>query len=82
MKESATAAVSLFAHARGTRLPDDYFAKHIAHSRAGGAVPKDGPMPRGDRNVDRLALDHIKVDDDLAMTGEVTLTGQVLPIAA
>jgi len=83
MKESATAAVS-FLRSRSSELglPDDYFSKHDLHIHVpAGAVPKDGPSA-GISIATSIAslLTNIKVDSDLAMTGEVTLTGQVLPI--
>jgi ATP-dependent Lon protease len=83
MKESATAAVS-FLRSRSSELglPDDYFAKHDLHIHVpAGAVPKDGPSA-GISIATSIAslLTNTKVDSDLAMTGEVTLTGQVLPI--
>jgi ATP-dependent Lon protease len=83
MKESATAAVS-FLRSRQAELglSDDYFAKHDLHIHVpAGAIPKDGPSA-GIAMATSIAslLTNIKVDSDLAMTGEVTLTGQVLPI--
>jgi ATP-dependent Lon protease len=83
MKESATAAVS-FLRSRSSELglPDDYFAKHDLHIHVpAGAVPKDGPSA-GVSMATSIAslLTNLKVDSDLAMTGEITLTGQVLPI--
>jgi ATP-dependent Lon protease len=83
MKESATAAVS-FLRSRQAELglPDDYFAKHDLHIHVpAGAIPKDGPSA-GIAMATSIAslLTNTKVDSDLAMTGEVTLTGQVLPI--
>ena len=83
MKESATAAVS-FLRSRSAELglPDDYFSKHDLHIHVpAGAVPKDGPSA-GIAMATSIAslLTNNKVDSDLAMTGEVTLTGQVLPI--
>jgi len=83
MKESATAAVS-FLRSRSAELglTDDYFAKHDLHIHVpAGAVPKDGPSA-GAAIATSIAslLTNIKVDDNLAMTGEITLTGQVLPI--
>ncbi len=83
MKESAQAAVS-FLRARSAEmgLPDDYFAKHDLHIHVPtGAVPKDGPSA-GVALATAIAslLTGIKVDPDVAMTGEITLTGQVLPI--
>ena len=83
MKESATAAVS-FLRARSGELgiSEDYFGKHDLHIHVpSGAVPKDGPSA-GVAIATAIAsmLSGLKVDSDLAMTGEITLTGQVLPI--
>src|SRR5271165_2163475 len=83
MKESATAAVSyLRSHSAALGLPDDYFGKHDVHVHVpAGAVPKDGPSA-GISLATSIAslLTNTKVDANLAMTGEITLTGQVLPI--
>ncbi|HEV3157759.1 MAG TPA: endopeptidase La [Candidatus Baltobacteraceae bacterium] len=83
MKESATAAVS-FLRSRSNELglADDYFAKHDLHIHVpSGAIPKDGPSA-GIAIATALAslLIGTKVDSNVAMTGEITLTGQVLPI--
>jgi len=83
MKESAQAAVS-FLRSRSSELglPDEYFAKHDVHIHVpAGATPKDGPSA-GIALATSIAsmLTGIKVDPNLAMTGEITLTGQVLPI--
>src|SRR5579884_2042810 len=83
MKESAQAAVS-FLRSRSNELdlPDDYFAKHDLHIHVpAGATPKDGPSA-GIALATAIAslLTGTKVDPDVAMTGEITLTGQVLPI--
>ncbi len=83
MKESAQAAVS-FLRSRSSELglQDDYFGKHDLHIHVpAGAVPKDGPSA-GISLATSLAslLTNRKVDSNLAMTGEITLTGQVLPI--
>ncbi|MDE2481611.1 MAG: endopeptidase La [bacterium] len=83
MKESAQAAVS-FLRSRSSELDlaDDYFAKHDIHIHVpAGATPKDGPSA-GITMATAIAsmLTGIKVDPNLAMTGEITLTGQVLPI--
>ncbi len=83
MKESAQAAVSfLRSRSHELGLPDDYFAKHDLHIHVpAGATPKDGPSA-GVALASSIAsmLTGIKVDPALAMTGEITLTGQVLPI--
>ncbi len=83
MKESAQAAVS-FLRSRSSELglPEDYFAKHDIHIHVpAGATPKDGPSA-GIALATAITslLAGIKVDPDVAMTGEITLTGQVLPI--
>ena len=83
MKESATAAVS-FLRSRSAQLdlPDDWFAKHDLHIHVpAGAIPKDGPSA-GIAMATSIAsmLTGIKVDPEVSMTGEITLTGQVLPI--
>jgi ATP-dependent Lon protease len=83
MKESAAAAVSfLRAHTDEIGLPEEYFSKHDLHVHVpAGAVPKDGPSA-GIALATAIAsrLTGRKVDPNLAMTGEITLTGQVLPI--
>jgi len=85
MRESAQAAVS-FVRARGAavglELPEDFFSTHDIHIHVpAGAVPKDGPSA-GVTMVTALvsALSGRAVSEDVAMTGEITLTGQVLPI--
>ncbi|MBV8602431.1 MAG: endopeptidase La, partial [Candidatus Eremiobacteraeota bacterium] len=83
MKESATAAVS-FLRSRSSELglTEEYFAKHDLHIHVpAGAVPKDGPSA-GIAIATSIAslLTNKKVNSDLAMTGEITLTGQVLPV--
>jgi ATP-dependent Lon protease len=83
MKESAQAAVS-FLRSRSSELglPDDYFSKHDIHIHVpAGATPKDGPSA-GIALATSIAsmLTGIKVDPNIAMTGEITLTGQVLAI--
>jgi ATP-dependent Lon protease len=63
-------------------LPEDWFAKRDIHLHVpAGATPKDGPSA-GITMVTALVslISERCVRDDVAMTGEVTLTGQVLPI--
>jgi ATP-dependent Lon protease len=83
MKESARAAVSFLRSRSGELgLSEDYFAKHDIHIHIpAGATPKDGPSA-GISLATSIAsiLTGLKVDPNLAMTGEITLTGQVLPI--
>jgi ATP-dependent Lon protease len=83
MKESAQAALA-FVRSRSAELglKDDYFNTHDIHIHVpAGAVPKDGPSA-GIAIATSLvsSLTGKKVDPRVAMTGEVTLTGQVLPI--
>ncbi len=85
MRESAQAAVS-FVRARGAaiglELPEGFFSAHDIHIHVpAGAVPKDGPSA-GVTMVTALtsALSGRPVSEDVAMTGEITLTGLVLPI--
>jgi ATP-dependent Lon protease len=85
MKESAQAALSYVRANAAELLPDlpaDWFAKHDIHVHVpAGAIPKDGPSA-GVTMVTALAslLSGRPVRAEVAMTGEVTLTGQVLPI--
>jgi len=80
MRESAQAALS---YVRGhAGMPEDWFAKHDLHIHVpAGAIPKDGPSA-GVTMVTALMslLTGRPVRDEVAMTGEITLTGQVLPI--
>jgi ATP-dependent Lon protease len=83
MKESATAAVS-FIRSRSNELglTEEYFAKHDLHIHVpAGAVPKDGPSAGITIATSIVSLlTNRKVHSDIAMTGEITLTGQVLPV--
>ena len=81
MKESAQAALSYVrAHADG--LPEDWFKTHDVHLHVpAGATPKDGPSAGITMATALMSLvTSRKVRDDTAMTGELTLTGLVLPI--
>jgi ATP-dependent Lon protease len=83
MQESARAAFSYVrSKARDLGLPDDYFDKHDVHLHVpAGAVPKDGPSA-GVTMATALAslFTERPVRRNIAMTGEITLRGQVLPV--
>jgi ATP-dependent Lon protease len=85
MRESAQAALSWVRAHYGEinpELSDDWFATHDIHVHVpAGAVPKDGPSA-GVAMATALAslISKRPVRNDVAMTGEITLTGQVLPI--
>ncbi len=83
MKESATAALS-FARANASSLgiDEDFFDTHDIHIHVpAGAIPKDGPSA-GVTMLSALTslLTGRRIRKDLAMTGEITLRGQVLPV--
>ena len=83
MKESAMAAMSYVrTHSPELGLADDYFQTHDIHIHVpAGAIPKDGPSAGVTMATVVCSLvTGTPVSNDVAMTGEVTLTGQVLPI--
>jgi ATP-dependent Lon protease len=83
MKESATAAQSyVWSHADELGIDRNLFRRSGVHIHVpAGAVPKDGPSA-GVAMAAALAslYTHMPVRNDTAMTGEVTLTGLVLPV--
>jgi ATP-dependent Lon protease len=83
MKESAQAALSfLRANAATLGIEEQYFEEHGFHIHVpAGAIPKDGPSA-GVTLLCALAsaASGRAVRRDLAMTGEITLRGQVLPV--
>ncbi|HYH89307.1 MAG TPA: endopeptidase La [Solirubrobacteraceae bacterium] len=85
MRESAMAALSYVrghAHELAPELPSDFFATHDIHLHVpSGATPKDGPSAGITMATALMSLVTGRpVRSDTAMTGEITLTGQVLPI--
>jgi ATP-dependent Lon protease len=83
MRESAQAALSwVRAHSEELGLQENWFAEHDVHIHVpAGAVPKDGPSA-GITIATAIAslVRGEPVAEDVGMTGEITLTGQVLPI--
>jgi len=83
MKESAEAALSAIrSRSKQLGLPDDYFTKQDVHIHVpAGAIPKDGPSAGITIYTALLSLVTGRpVQSEIAMTGEITLRGQVLQV--
>jgi ATP-dependent Lon protease len=83
MKESAQAALSYIRSKAGEyQIPEDFFEKNDLHVHVPqGAIPKDGPSAGVTMLVSLVSLITDKlVRNDVAMTGEITLRGLVLPV--
>ncbi len=83
MKESAHAALS-FARSRGADigLPEGFFSGHDVHVHVpAGAIPKDGPSAGLTMAVALISrLSGVPVRREVAMTGEISLGGRLLPV--
>ncbi|QTA78654.1 Lon protease [Desulfonema limicola] len=83
MKESATAALSFIrSNAKRLKIDEDFFEAHDIHIHIpAGAIPKDGPSA-GVTMLTAIAslISNKIIVKDLAMTGEITLRGMVLPV--
>ncbi|MBI3070862.1 MAG: endopeptidase La [Deltaproteobacteria bacterium] len=83
MKESAHAAMSFIrTNARAFGIDENFLEKHDIHIHVpAGAIPKDGPSAGVTMFAALMSLlTGIRVRNDTAMTGEVTLRGNVLPV--
>ncbi|MGM0417720.1 MAG: endopeptidase La [Thermodesulfobacteriota bacterium] len=83
MKESVNAALSFIrSNQKKLNIPENFFESHELHIHVpAGAIPKDGPSAGVTMlaAIASLALNK-KINKELAMTGEITLRGEVLPV--
>jgi ATP-dependent Lon protease len=83
MRESAQAALSFVrSRAKDFNIDPDFFASADLHIHVpAGAIPKDGPSAGVAMTTALVSLlTGVPVREDVAMTGEITLRGQVLPV--
>ncbi len=83
MKESAQAALSYIrSNTRLLNIPEDFFDKHDIHIHVpAGAIPKDGPSAGLPISIALVSLlTNRPSRRDMALTGEVTLSGRILPV--
>ena len=83
MKESAVIALEFIkAHARELHLPEDFSNQWNVHVHVPeGAIPKDGPSAGITMVISMVsAFTQRKVKKNIAMTGEITLRGKILPV--
>ena len=83
MKESAKAAMSYArANASSLGIDDKWFTQNEVHVHLpAGAIPKDGPSAGITISTSLISvMTNIPIRKDIAMTGEVTLSGRILPV--